>query len=74
VDAALAAREGSSVDALLTTAEMAAVLKIHPETRAQRVRLEALPAHRTGDGAGEYQFKRGEVEAWLAARRAQRSK
>jgi excisionase family DNA binding protein len=71
VEAALAARPDT--DEILTTAEMAAVLKIHPKTLARRVRLDRLPAHRTGDGAGEYRFKRTEVEAWLAARRARGS-
>jgi excisionase family DNA binding protein len=68
IDAALATR--APVEGLLTTAEMAAVLKIHPKTLARRVRLEGLPAHRTGDGAGEYRFKMSEVDAWLAARRS----
>jgi excisionase family DNA binding protein len=47
-------------DALLTTAEVAAVLRVHPK-HVYRLLKRGLPARRVGS---EWRFSRGEVLAW----------
>lgn len=62
-------------DAVYTTAQVARRLGMHPKTVTRLVRLEGLPAHRIsgskdkdGHDHGEYRFRWGEVEAWIAQR------
>ncbi len=53
-------------DALLTTAEVAALLRVHPK-HVYRLLRKGLPARRVG---GEWRFARAEVLAWSGARGA----
>jgi excisionase family DNA binding protein len=52
---------------VLTTAQVAERLGLHPKTVARLVRLEGLPAHRLG-AVGEYRFLATEVDTWVAGR------
>lgn len=53
-----------SQESLLTTVEVAALLKVHPK-QVYRLMKQGLPAHRMG---GEWRFSKGEVLAWAEGR------
>jgi len=50
------------MDKLLTAAEVAQLLRIHPSTLYRFLRLRSIPAFRIG---GDWRFKQEEVEKWI---------
>ena len=56
---------------ILSTAQVAQRLGLHPKTVARMVRTEGLPGHRVG--GREFRFRTSEVGAWLAARTAKKA-
>ena len=53
---------------LLTTAEAAAYLRVHPETVRQWARTGAIPAVKFGNRGG-FRFARADLDRFLADRR-----
>lgn len=51
---------------VLTRAQVAELLQVHPNVIPRYVRALGLPSHKTG---GEYRFLRSEVMAWIQQRK-----
>ena len=55
----------------VTTAEMASILRVCPETIRRMAREPGCPVERVGRGRGHYRFPKAEFLAWVRERSAQ---
>ncbi len=55
---------------LMTCAQVAAWLKLHPSTIGHLIRAGRIPVLRLGIGRGRYRFVRHTLEAWLLDQQA----